>query len=130
MSEADQLSVHQCRRIRAFMNKWQIICPVVGLLLAGLVLGSIHMRGERRILVAAVTQQLDSHSAGIAALLTAMTTNDTSSVEAAVFLELQHGYATSLISRSDIHVARASDGSLECVIDTSRWGVSTRTIRK
>lgn len=112
------------------MNKWQIICPVVLLAVVALVMVHHQAVMDGRALVHAVTQQLDSHSAGIATLLAAMKTNDTSSVEDAAFLELQHGHSTSLITRSDIHVARTADGSLECVIDTARWGVSTRTIRK
>lgn len=83
---------------------------------------------DRRALAHAVTHQLDSHTSGIAALLAAMKTNDTSSVEDAAFAELQHGDSTSLITRSDIHVTRTPDGSLECAIDTKRWGVSSRTI--
>jgi hypothetical protein len=84
---------------------------------------------DSRALTHAVTHQLDSHEAGIASLLVAMKTNDTSAIEDAAFAELQHGDSTSLIIRPDIHVTRTSDGSLTCVIDTSRWGVSSRTIR-
>ena len=109
------------------MNKWQIICPVT--LIAIVVLVAVHNQAvtDRRVLVDAVTHQLDSHTAGIATLLAAMKTNDTSSVEDAAFSELQHAHS-SLISRADIHVTRTSDGSLECSIDTSRWGVASRTI--
>jgi len=112
------------------MNKWQIICPVTLMAIVVLVMAHHQAVTDSRVLAHAVTQQLDNHSAGIATLLAAMKTNDTSSVEDAVFLELQHGLSTSLITRSDIHVARTSSGSLECVIDTSRWGVSNRTIRQ
>lgn len=86
--------------------------------------------GESRALSGAVTHQLDSHAAGIATLLATMKTNDTSSVEDAAFVELQHGDSTSLITRSDIHVTRTSDDSLECTIDTKRWGVASRTFRE
>ena len=111
------------------MNKWQIICPVV--LLAAVGLFMVHQQAvtDGRAMVHAVNHQLDSHAAGIAALLAAMKTNATSSIEDAAFAELQHGDSTSLITRSDIHVTRTSDGSLECAIDTSRWGVPTRTFR-
>lgn len=47
------------------MNKWQIICPVVAMLVVGIVFGSIHMRGDRRALVLAVTQQIDAHASQI-----------------------------------------------------------------
>ena len=111
------------------MNKWQVICPVV--LLAALGLYMVHQQAvtDSRALVHAVTHQLDSHAAGITGLLAVMKTNDMSSVEDSVFSELQHGDSTSLITRSDIHVTRTPDGLLECAIDTSRWGVPTRTIR-
>lgn len=111
------------------MNKWQIICPVSLMAIVVLVMTHYQAVTDGRALAHAVTQQLDSHSAGIAALLAAMKTNDTSSVEDAAFLELRHGYYTSLITRADIHVTRTPDGSLECAIDTSRCGVPTRTIR-
>jgi hypothetical protein len=44
------------------MNKWQIICPLVASLLAAIVVGSIHLRGEHRALVSAVNHQVDGHS--------------------------------------------------------------------
>jgi hypothetical protein len=111
------------------MNRWQIICPVV--LLALVALFMVHQQAvmDSRALAHAVSHQLDSHAAGLTTLLAAMKTNDTSSVEDAAFAELQHGDSTSLITRSDIHVTRTSGGSLECLIDTSRWGVPSRTIR-
>ena len=111
------------------MNKWQIICPVVLLAAVGLFMVHHQAVTDGRAMARAVTHQLDSHAAGIATLLATMKTNDTASVEDAAFAELQHGDSTSFITRSDIHVTRASDGSLECVIDASRWGVSNRTIR-
>jgi hypothetical protein len=111
------------------MNKWQIICP--GALLALVALLMVHQQAvtHSRDLAHAVGQQLDSHAGRIATLLVAMKTNDTSSVEDAALAELQQGDPTSLIGRSDLHVTRASSGSLECVIDTSRWGIPTRRIR-
>ena len=88
-----------------------------------------HADMDGRALADAVTHQLDSHAAGIATLLVAMKTNETSSIADAAFAELQRGGSTSLITRSDVHVKRTSDGSLECEIDTKRWGVPTRTLR-
>ena len=111
------------------MNKWQIICPVTLMVVVVLFMAHHQAVSESRALAHAVTHQLDSHAAGIATLLSAMKTNDASSIEDAAFAELQHGDSTSLITRPDIHVTRTSDGSLACVIDTSRWGVSSRTIR-
>ena len=111
------------------MNKWQIICPVALLALVGLFMAHRHAAMDSRALAHAVTHQLDSHTDEITALLASMRTNDTSTVEDAAFDELQHGDSTSLITRSDIHVTRTSGGSLECVIDTKRWGVPNRTIR-
>ena len=111
------------------MNKWQIICPVVAILLTGLVLGSIHLRGERRALVSAVTQQLDGHALRIGELLAAMHGSSATVVEDAAFQELQAIPSTSLISRSMVRVAPAGDGRLECVIDTSSIGIPPRTIR-
>jgi hypothetical protein len=113
------------------MKKWLIIffCPFAGLGIIVLFMAHQNAVSESKELVRAVTHQLNSHSAGIATLLTAMKTNDTSSVEDAAFVELQRGDSTSLITSSDIHVTRTSEGSLECEIDTSRWGVPTRTIR-
>jgi hypothetical protein len=111
------------------MNKWQIICPVALLVLVALFMVHQQSVTDGRVLAHAVTHQLDSHAAGITTLLAAMKTNDTSSVEDAAFAELQRGDSTSLITRSDIHVTRTSGSSLECVVDTSRWGVPTRRIR-
>ena len=111
------------------MNKWQIICPVVAMLLAVLVFGSIHMRGERRILVSAVTQQLDGHAPQIGELLTAMRGSNAVVVADAAFKEMQTIPSTSLISRSMVRVAPAGDGHLECVVDTSSLGIPPRTIR-
>jgi hypothetical protein len=111
------------------MNKWQIICPVVAMLVVVIIFGSIHMRGERRALVSAVAQQLDGHAAQIGKLLAAMRGSNATVVEDAAFQELQAIPSTSLISRSMIRVAAAGDGRLECVIDTGSLGIPSRTIR-
>ncbi len=101
---------------------------IVGLVI--ILVGARHQAAaDARYLTHAVTHELDSHSAGIAVLLAEMNTNDLSYVEDAAFAELQRRDSTSLITRADIHVKRTPGGSLECVIDTSRWGVPTRTIR-
>src|SRR5688572_10689641 len=101
------------------MNKWQIICPVAAILLAVIVFGSIHTRGQRRALVSAVTQQVDGHAVKIGELLAAMRGSNVTVVEDAAFQELQGIPSTSLISRSMIRVAPAGEGRLECVIDTT-----------
>ncbi len=111
------------------MNKWQIICPVAVILVAGIVAGSLHMRGQQRALVSAVTHQLDGHATQIGVLLAQMRGSNATLVEDAAFQELQAIPSTSLISRSMIRVARASDGRLECVIDASSLGIPPRTIR-
>jgi len=111
------------------MNKWQIICPVVAMLVVGIVLASRHAGGHRRALVSAVTQQVEGHSPQIAALLTTMRSSNVTVIEDAPYQELQAIPSTSLISRSMITVAPAGDGRLECVIDTSSLGIPTRTIR-
>ena len=111
------------------MNKWQIICPVVAVLLAVVIFGSSHSRNERRALVSAVTQQLDGHAPQIGELLATMHGSNVTLVEDAAYQELQAIPSTSLISRSMIRVAPTADGFLECVIDTSSFGIAPRTIR-
>jgi hypothetical protein len=111
------------------MNKWQIICPVVALLVVGIVLASRNARGHRAALVSAVTQQVDGHSPQIAALLTTMRGSNVTVIEDAAYQELQAIPSTSLISRSMITVAPGGDGRLQCVIDTSSLGIPARTIR-
>ena len=111
------------------MNKWQIICPVVALVLAAMVFWNMHMRVERRALVSAVTEHLNAHVSQISQLLEAMHGSNSTVVEDAVFQELQSTPSSSLISRSMIKVAPAMDGDLECIVDTSPLGISTRTIR-
>jgi hypothetical protein len=114
------------------MNKWQIrqiICPPIAALVVAIVFGSIHLRGERRYLEAAVTRQIDSHSTQIVSLLSNMPRTNVTLVEDAVFQELQRAPSTSLITRPMIRVATAGDGSLECVVDTSSLGVAVSTIR-
>ncbi len=117
------------RRDRAFMNKWQIICPVVAMLVAVVVFGNIHMRREQRALASAVTQQVDAHAPQIGELLAAMRGSNAIVVEDAAYQELQARPSTSLISRSMIRIASAGDGRLECIIDTSPLGIPPRTIR-
>jgi hypothetical protein len=117
------------RRGRAFMNKWQIICPVAAMLVVLIVFGSIHMRGERRYLVSAVTQQIDGHAPQIGELLAGMRGSNATVVEDAAFQELQAIPSTSLISRSMIRVTPAGDGRLQCVVDTSSLGIPPRTLR-
>ena len=84
---------------------------------------------HRRYMTTAVTNQLDAHTQQIAVLLATMRGSDVSSIEDAAHKELQAVPSTSLISRSMIRVARAADGSLECIIDTSSLGVAPRTIQ-
>jgi len=111
------------------MNKWQIICPVAAILLVGVVFGSIHIRGERRYLVSAVTHQIDGHAKQVRELLTAMRGSNANVVEDAAFHELQAIPSTSLISRSMIRVAPAGNGRLECIVDTSPLGIPPRRIQ-
>lgn len=110
------------------MNKWQIIYPVVAMLVVVGVLASRHAGGHRRALVLAVTQQVDRHSPQIAALLTTLRGSNVTVIEDAAYQELEAIPSPSLISRSMITVAPAGNGRLQCVIDTSRWGVPPRTI--
>ena len=42
------------------MNKWQIICPVVALLIAGLAFASISIRNHRRGLISAASRSIGS----------------------------------------------------------------------
>ena len=111
------------------MNKWQIICPMVAMLVVVIVFGSIHMRGDSRALVLAVAQQIDTHASQIGELLVAMRSSNAIVVEDAAFKELQARPSTSLISRSMIKIASGTDGRLECVIDTGAMGIPPRTIR-
>ena len=114
---------------RKFMNKWQIICPLAAILVAVMVGGSLHMRGQQRALVSAVTHQVHGHAAQIGILLTHMRGSNAALVEDAAFQELQAIPSTSLISRSMIRVAPGSDGRLECVVDASSLGIPPQTIR-
>ena len=111
------------------MNKWQIICPAIALVLAAIVFGTIHERGERRVLVSAVTRQVDGHASKIGELLVTMRGSNVTVVEDAAFQELQAVPSTSLISRSMIRVTPAADGRFELVVDTSSLGIQPRTIR-
>ena len=111
------------------MNRWQIICPVLAMLVVAVVFGGIHMRGDRRTLVSAVTQQVDGHALRIGGLLATMRGSNVTLIEDAAYQELLAIPSTSLISRSMIKVALTADGFLECVIDTSSMGIAPRTIR-
>ena len=99
------------------------------MLMVAIIFGSIHSRGERRALVAAVTQQLDRHTPQIEELLANMRGSDVTLIEDAAFHELQAVPSTSLISRSMIKVAPTADGFLQCVIDTSSFHIAPRIIR-
>jgi hypothetical protein len=85
---------------------------------------------DRKILVRAVTQQLDGHSPSIVTMLSTMSNSDTSLIEDAAYRELQTAPSTSLILRSDIKVMAAHDGLLQCMIDTSRFGLPPRVIHQ
>lgn len=111
------------------MNKWQIICPVaLAAFIGGIVV--IQWAATRGLTVRnAVNRQIAGHSSHIADILTTMSTNDTSTVEDAVYLELRRGPSTSLITRADVQVRRAR-GGVECVINTRRRGVAPIEIRQ
>jgi hypothetical protein len=111
------------------MNKWQIICPVVAIAIVGIVLIARQGATDRHALRVAVERQIDEHSPQIVTVLNAMSTNDTSAIEDTIYIELQHGPSTSLITRADVRVSRAN-ADLECVIDTSRWGIAPRQIHQ
>jgi hypothetical protein len=115
------------------MNKWQIICPVIAILLVAILAGiygwTYHVHLERHILVSAVTTELDGHGTNIVQLLSDMKGSDTSLQEAAIFQELQKIPSTSLISRSMIKVAATTNGYSECIIDTSSLGIPPRVIQ-
>ena len=115
------------------MNKWQIICPLAcfGIIAAfGVVLFHQQGRKNAHALTQAVTHQLDRHSQGIASLLSTMRTNEIPQIEDEVFSELMRMPSTSLIRRSDVRVTRSGDGHLECVVNTTRYGLPPRTIHE
>ena len=87
-----------------------------------------HALGDARMMANAVTAEVDRHSPDIASLLGRLSTNDTPVIEDAIYAEFQP--STPLITRADIRVTRTGDGLLECVIDISRYGVPSRTIRQ
>lgn len=105
---------------------------IVGLIALGVLmfLAREHALGDARAMANAVTSEVDGHSSDIARLLGTLSTNDTSVIEDAVYAELQSPPSTSLITRADIRVMRTNDGLLECVIDTSRYGVPPSSIRE
>jgi thiol-disulfide isomerase/thioredoxin len=84
--------------------------------------------GNARIMTNAIALVLAGHSSDITNLLDAMSTNDTSAIELAVYAALQRPPSTSLITRADIRVVRTDDGLLECVIDTNRYGVPSPSV--
>jgi hypothetical protein len=100
------------------------VLVVAGLALLGGLLAVGHHRASihRRLLLGALSSQIDGHREKIQSLLNTMSTNDTSAIEEAVYKELQGIPSTSLISRSDIRVSATSSG-VQCMIDTSRFGV-------
>jgi hypothetical protein len=113
------------------MKRLSLLLCLVGLVLLGFVvwIGHEHGTAQHRVLVSAVTSQLDGHTPQIAALLTTMRGSEVSRIEDAAYQELQAIPSTSLISRSMIRVAPGADGLLECVIDTSSFDIAPRTIR-
>jgi hypothetical protein len=96
--------------------------------LAATVFGILHLRGERRGMVGAITHQIDGHAPKIAEILGNLRGSNVTFVETAVFQELQTIPSTSLIARTMVKVAPSNDGHLECVIDTSSMGIPPRTI--
>jgi hypothetical protein len=109
-----------------------VTVAIVGLVLLGALIFVVHEHtlGDRLIMAHAVTRQLDAHTTNIAVLLGTMSTNDTPVIEDAVYAELQRADSTSLITRSDIQVVRTDGGFLQCFIDTRRFGVPPRSIRR
>jgi len=104
---------------------------VVVALLGALILFAHYQASlDSRILTRAVTGQLDGHSSRIATMLTTMSNTDTILIEDAAYRELQTVPSTSLILRSDIKVTAAPNGLLQCVIDTSRFGIAPLIIRQ
>jgi hypothetical protein len=108
-----------------------VVLALIGLvLLAGLVaVGHQQASAHRRILVGALTSQLDGHALKIEMLLSTMRTNDIPDIEEAIYRELQVIPCTSLISRSDVWVLGTHTG-LQCVIDTSKYRVPPRIIKE
>ena len=112
------------------MNKWQIICPLSLFAVFVFLAMRSQVQEDIRTEKSVVTQELDGHSSGISALLGAMRTNATVEIEDAAYDELQKPPSSSLIARSDVRVTRRVDGFVECTINTSQWGVPSRTIRE
>lgn len=112
-------------------RRYIAVIAVVGLGLLGalVIVGLQQASVHRRILVTALTYQLDGHAGKIQSLLSTMGTNDTSAIEDAAYKELQAIPSTSPISRADVKVA-AVRGGLQCTIDTSRFGVTARVIHQ
>lgn len=109
-----------------------LLLAAFGLIALGALLFLVHLHalGDARMMADAVTAEVDGHSSEIPSLLGMMSTNDTSIIEDAIYAALQRPPSTSLITRADIRVTRTGDGLLECVIDTSRYGVPSRSFRQ
>ena len=106
-----------------------LVLVALGLLGGLLTVGHQQASVHRRILVNALRSQLDGHAERIETLLNTMSKNDTPAIEAAAYKELQGIPSTSLISRADVKVTPTGSG-LQCVIDTSKYGVPPRIIRQ
>jgi hypothetical protein len=106
-----------------------VVFIIASILLVGLVVtGVMHGRNQRQYLVASVAHQIDSHSATIAALLSASHGSNSSQIEEAVYDELQRAPSTSLITRSMVSVHESPGSALECVLDVSSFGMEIRRI--
>ena len=113
------------------MKRSCLLLCLFGLGLLGVILwiGHVHGAAQRRVLVSAVAYQLDGHAPQITEMLTTMRGSNVTLLEDAAYKELQAIPSTSLISRSMITVSTGVDGSLQCVIDTSSYGIAPRTLR-
>lgn len=106
----------------------EAVILVVAFLAFIVVAGLFHASVDKRTLTNALNKQLDEHSTHIAAILYTMRGSDTFTIEDAAFLELEALPSSSLIVRSDIKIMTNGD-SLQCVIDTSKFGIASRIIR-
>ena len=109
-----------------------VTTTIVGIVALGILvfLARQQALSDRHMMTSAIIAQIDAHSSNIAGLLETMSTNEPSAIEDAAYAELQRVPSTSLITRPDIRVMRTADGIFQCVIDTSRYGVPTRSIRQ
>ena len=108
-----------------------VVLLIVGalLLILGYV-GHIHVSGQRRYLVSAVTHQIDSHAASIARLLSEFPSGGPLEIEDAVYSELQRAPSTSLITREMVSVRQSKEKVWVCVIDITTLGLQPRQIRE